>query len=142
MRDRKGWRTKYKVLANGYWEWIGSKYRDGYGQCTKFYASKAAHVVVYEELVGKIPDGMRLDHLCRNRACINPSHLEPVTNAVNVQRGDSAKLSEEDVIAIHAAYANGRDRRNLAIAYKVSTVCISDILRGKTWKRLKPTLTK
>jgi hypothetical protein len=40
---------------------------------------------------GEIPDGLMLDHLCRNTACVNPSHLEPVTNSVNVQRGNDAR---------------------------------------------------
>lgn len=45
------------------------------------------HRVVYELVVGPIPDGMQLDHLCRQRACCNPDHLEPVTCLVNVRRG-------------------------------------------------------
>lgn len=45
------------------------------------------HRVAYEALVGPIPDGLFLDHLCRNRACCNPTHLEPVTNRINVLRG-------------------------------------------------------
>lgn len=48
---------------------------------------RAAHRVVYEALVGPIPDGMQLDHLCRNRACVNPMHMEPVTARENQIRG-------------------------------------------------------
>src|SRR5690606_27636904 len=47
-----------------------------------------AHVASYELHVGPVPDGLVLDHLCRNRACINPSHMEPVPNRVNVLRGE------------------------------------------------------
>ncbi len=46
-----------------------------------------AHRVIYEEFRGQIPDGLVLDHLCRNRACCNPEHLDPVTTRVNVLRG-------------------------------------------------------
>jgi hypothetical protein len=46
-----------------------------------------AHRFAYENLVGEIPDGLALDHLCRNPRCVNPDHLEPVTHAENVRRG-------------------------------------------------------
>lgn len=45
------------------------------------------HRLAYEELIGPIPDGLQIDHLCRNRACYNPAHLEPVTQQENIRRG-------------------------------------------------------
>lgn len=50
-----------------------------------------AHRVIYEALVGPIPEGLTLDHLCRIKRCVNPDHLEPVTHAENVRRGNSGK---------------------------------------------------
>jgi hypothetical protein len=52
-------------------------------------ASDGVHRVVYEAMVGPIPTGLQLDHLCRTRACVNHFHLEPVTRRENILRGDS-----------------------------------------------------
>jgi len=64
---------------------------DGYGIVSfrreNGKTSMNAHRFVYIMLVGPIPDGLQLDHLCRNTACVNPAHMEPVTNGENVRRG-------------------------------------------------------
>ena len=70
------------------WNWTGSLNVGGYGhwQPTKGTTSMA-HRYSYEQIVGPIPEGLVLDHLCRNRSCVNPEHLEPVTQRVNNLRG-------------------------------------------------------
>jgi hypothetical protein len=78
------------------WPWLAGKNRWGYGHL--HVGSKAdfshrlvsAHRLVYELVVGPIPEGLTIDHLCRNRACVNPAHLEPVTNRINILRGIGA----------------------------------------------------
>jgi hypothetical protein len=65
---------------------------DGYGRMHDEGRERQAHIVSYEHFVGPIPDGMELDHLCRRRACINPAHLEPVTHAENVRRGNAPTM--------------------------------------------------
>lgn len=69
------------------WLWGGSIHTNDYG--IMYYEKKRyrAHRFVYEALVGAIPEGLVLDHLCRVTRCVNPEHLEPVTNKENILRG-------------------------------------------------------
>lgn len=73
--DDCGWRGRC-------WTWIGPHQRIGF-----------AHRVAYELSVGPVPDGMELDHLCGNRGCVNPGHLEPVTRRENVMRSRIATVA-------------------------------------------------
>lgn len=72
--------------ADGCWLWTGST-SSGYGQIMDNYRNLRVHRVVYELTRGPIPVGLQLDHLCRVRHCVNPDHLEPVTNRENAIRG-------------------------------------------------------
>lgn len=80
-----------KALADGTgcWIWQRSVSTAGYGHIWDGGKLLAAHRVAYELVKGLIPEGLTLDHLCRNRRCINPDHLEAVTHRVNVLRGES-----------------------------------------------------
>lgn len=71
------------------WEYRGTKRARGYGVIVVGPGRKAqaAHRAVWEGLVGPVPAGLVLDHLCRNTSCVNPDHLEPVTQAENIRRG-------------------------------------------------------
>lgn len=72
---------------NGCWNYTASKNPNGYGHLSAWGKVMLAHRVSYIVFRGEIPKGLFLDHLCRNRACINPSHLEIVTNRENILRG-------------------------------------------------------
>lgn len=72
------------------WIWTGTINNKGYGAIKRDDKVVGAHRAAYELLVGPIPKGLDLDHLCRNPPCINPSHMEPVTHRENVMRGVGA----------------------------------------------------
>jgi len=77
-------------VASGCWLWTGTVRPDGYGLSMARHEveGKLAHRLVYEAIIGPIPPGLDLDHLCRVRRCVGPTHLEPVTTAENVLRGE------------------------------------------------------
>lgn len=74
----------------GCWGWTAFRSEKGYGQFRVGVRTVRAHRFAYEAMVGPIPDGLTIDHLCRNRGCQNPDHLEPVTSRENTLRGDTA----------------------------------------------------
>lgn len=88
----KLWRhvtAKISVEPSGCWFWTGSRFSNGYGYFqvqSKPRKAALAHRWLYERIVGPIPDGMDLDHLCRVRHCVNPAHLEPVSRSENLRR--------------------------------------------------------
>jgi hypothetical protein len=74
-------------VTDGCWMWQGMRIWSGYGRFSILRRPIAAHRWAYEFCIGPIPEGLTIDHLCRTRACVNPNHLEAVTNLVNVRRG-------------------------------------------------------
>jgi len=73
--------------------WTGARSKGGYGQTSLKNVVLYAHRVAYIAAKGDIPSGMQIDHLCRNRACCNPDHLEVVTPAENTRRGAISGLN-------------------------------------------------
>ena len=82
---------------------------NGYGQVgTTKYGTRYAHRVAWIEANGPIPGGLDIDHLCRNRACVNVEHLEPVPPDENIRRGLNAKLTKDSVKEIRELYATNK----------------------------------
>lgn len=121
----------FEVDFNGCWNWANACSDDGYGTIRRDGRNLRAHRYFYERLVGPIPEGLQLDHLCRNRRCVNPAHLEIVTSAENTRRGRRAKLTPQQVAEIRVC---GGSARTVALRYGVNKATINHIRGGHTWR--------
>lgn len=121
----------YEEDDHGYstpcWRWLRYTTPNGYGQ----FHQVLAHKVFWERENGPVPDGLELDHLCRNSACVNPAHLEPVTHAENMRRGKRTKLNPD---AVREIRASPDEERELARRYGVTPQAIHKIRRRISWK--------
>ena len=145
--------AKYVSRTDGCWEWTGAK-TSGYGVIQRGGRGAGilrAHRVSYEAFVGSIPEGFDLMHLCHNRACVNPDHLQPGTRAQNMEMSSRAgrlhrpgtglkgslngnsKLTEEHAQAI---LLDPRSGVTVAQSYGVSRTTVSQIRLGRTWPHL------
>lgn len=136
-------KAQYVFEDRGYhsdcWIWQGCK-RGGYGMITNpnYNGTGAkmlgAHVVYYEQMYGPVPKGSVLDHLCFQRDCVNPEHLEAVTHTVNIRRGRMPVITEEIAKLIRDDLTAGMMQKNAALKYGISQATVSQIARGVTWK--------
>lgn len=78
----------YVIQENGCWEWVGALDRGGYGRMNVGGAAHLAHRFLYEQANGPIPTDAQCDHLCRQRSCVNPDHIEVVSQRENLLRGE------------------------------------------------------
>ncbi len=98
--------------------WFGAQTASGYGEMV--VGSKRgpgprmayAHRLAYEHACGPVPDGLELDHLCRQRCCCNPDHLEPVLHATNMQRCDKEAAGRLNRSKTHCLRGHPFDERN------------------------------
>lgn len=112
MRDdtiARFWAKVDRRGADECWRYQGYVRRNGYGQ----HGHRLAHRLAYELLVGPIPAGLTIDHLCRNRVCANPAHLEAVSNRENLMRGVS--LSAQNARKTHCQNGHPLTGDNLRV---------------------------
>lgn len=119
--------------------WIWQRYIDeeGYGRVGYGIGSRRAHRRFYEAAVAPVPEGLELDHLCRVRCCVNPDHLEPVTRAVNQQRGAKAKLTPEQAGEVRRlAMHSGLTQAAIASRFGIGQTHVSKIKLGGSWAEI------
>ncbi len=92
------------------WLWTGHLQSGGYGQMRLDGYLTLVHRIAYQAMVGPVPAGLQLDHLCRVRRCVNPDHLEPVTNRENVLRG--AGITAQNAKKTHCKRGHAFDLDN------------------------------
>lgn len=121
---------RHILISSGCWLWSGAMSPEGYG---RLGGRQYAHRAVYEHLVGEIPLGLQIDHLCRNRRCVRPSHLDVVASRENTLRGARTKLSDADASEIRRRYTAGERVIDLANEYGIDDSTASRVARG-VWR--------
>lgn len=130
---------KHIQLTPSCWFWKGSKTCNGYGQMSFAGKRHLAHRFVYELLEGKIPETADLDHLCRNRNCVNPAHLDYVSRRDNLLRGtlrnqnsDVTHCIRRHSFTVENTYLTKDNRRQCRICIKIrykKNVEVNDLTR-------------
>jgi len=120
--------------STGCWIWTGRINEGGYGAVSVGKSGKKAHRVSYERAKGPIPEGMHIHHLCHNKACINPDHLEAVSPRDHLAADGKLVLSLEKAADIRTRFsAGGISKHALAAEFGTDRKTIRQILRNTTW---------
>jgi hypothetical protein len=129
-------KDEYVVDENGCWVWQRLVSHNGYGRIVRDGKDYRAHRVYYEQRFGELAPEMQLHHRCRNKRCVNPDHLEPMTAEQHRQLVRHGKLGPTEVQHIRALAANtSLTQREIAARFGVSSTQVSRILRGQRWGR-------
>ncbi|UOF78662.1 homing endonuclease [Caudoviricetes sp.] len=110
-------------LSSDCWYWAGIHGASGYGSVWNGQKLLRAHRAVYEALVGEIPEGLVLDHLCKNKICVNPGHLEPVTQTENMRRFDYSTRKLPEKTHCPHGHVLDRTRRHYGKSHKECSTC-------------------
>lgn len=137
--ERRFWSKVALPNENECLEWMGAKSSGGYGLFFLGGAKHRAHRVAWTLAEGPIPPGLVLDHLCRNRACVNPRHLEVVTNRENTVRGELWQRAVTSCPAGHAYDEANTYRRPPSKSHpnggRMCRTCMRERDRARYWRK-------
>ena len=102
------------------WEWTGYVMPSGYGRFTLGKHIHSAHRAAYKLLVGELIQGLVIDHLCRNKSCVNPMHLEQVTQLINIRRGLTGEINKSKT---HCPHGHTYNASNTIYGPKMQRFC-------------------
>ena len=122
--------------VSGCWNFTGASTKEGYGRIHLDGRLQLPHRVMYEKLIGPIPNGLELDHSCRNPSCCNPEHLEPVTPQVNQLRGNT--VSSRNALVTCCPKGHPYDKENTRVRPDGSRNCKEcdrESARKRYWKK-------
>lgn len=119
--------------ATGCWVWLKGRTGRGYGVIQRNGKQIAAHRFFYQQHHGPIPADYHVHHVCENKVCVNPAHLEALPPKEHYRLSPTVKLTLEDANQIRIMLASGETQASIAKRYGVAFQSISEIALGKTW---------
>lgn len=126
---------EYEIEVNGCWRWRGRFDDKGYGRTSQRIGKNQikAHVFYYVKAHGPVPEAKELDHKCRNRWCVNPEHLEPVTHLVNMTRGANTKYSDDFIREMRRRLEAGESKADLARSLGIPYSTVSNAYHNRPY---------
>lgn len=130
----------YTINSNGCWIWQGRLDKDGYPRMNALCIGGkrkpvSVHKYNYEYKYGKVAAGLVIDHTCLNILCVNPDHMEAITQTENVRRGKATELSIDIARDIRKLYSDGEYKQyDIAKIYNIHPARVSDIINNRKWR--------